>query len=581
MLNIGISGKFIIPTEEELRDLYITQNKTRAYICNYYHFGKTTLDKLLSKYSLKKPRIPHSKEELERLYIKENKSKQELQDYYKVNKHTLDNWLVSCGVKKPSIKKPSKQELYKLYIEQNLTRNAICKMYNFSIPFLTRVLKEYAIKKEKSNPSKEDILNLYIVQNKPAIETAKILGISLAKLISLNKKYQITKDIKLVVKNRENTFNKTTGYSSPFKNPKIQEKIRQKHIKDNGVPYVSQSKMPKESFDILNNKEKLEKVIKDQHSKTFKMVGKALNVDETTVARYVHIHNLEYLIDSKTSTPEQEIKELLKEILLRKDREILEGQEIDLYSNEHKIGIEFNGNYWHTDNLVGKYYHINKSKIAESKSVFIFHIFEHEWNDKRKRLIIESQLKNLFNLNTNKIYARNCEIREVPSNEASKFLNENHIQGSSPSQVRLGLYYNNELVSLMEFITNGINKNYSYELSRFCSKVQYSVVGGASKLFKHFLKVYNPKSVISYSDIAKTTGKLYETLGFTLDHISKPQYHWTNGHVTLSRYQTQLKQLRKYGWLKEGETKSESQVMRERGFNKIYDCGKKVWTLFR
>ena len=41
-----------------------------------------------------------------------------------------------------------------------------------------------------------------------------------------------------------------------------------------------------------------------------------------------------------------------------------------------------------------------------------------------------------------------------------------------------------------------------------------NVVGGAEKLFTHFIRTYNPTTVVSYCDKSKFTGKTYLNLGF-------------------------------------------------------------------
>lgn len=71
----------------------------------------------------------------------------------------------------------------------------------------------------------------------------------------------------------------------------------------------------------------------------------------------------------------------------------------------------------------------------------------------------------------------------VKTKDKTKFLNENHIQGMVGSSVNIGLYYNNELVSLMTFgkkrlaLGNKKSNNDEYELIRFCNKLNTSVVG--------------------------------------------------------------------------------------------------------
>jgi hypothetical protein len=87
-----------------------------------------------------------------------------------------------------------------------------------------------------------------------------------------------------------------------------------------------------------------------------------------------------------------------------------------------------------------------------------------------------------------KIFARKCEIREVPNHERSIFFEENHIQGKDKSSLAYGLYYNNKLVSCMSFSNNVRDRAISWELTRFASQKLITVVGGFSNLLNHFLK---------------------------------------------------------------------------------------------
>lgn len=568
--------KVEIPPEKDIVQIYIIKNLNKESSAKFFNVSVATFKKWLHLYSIKKP-----------LSLIRESIKKTCLDKYGVefssqSKLSREKFKQTCIQKYGTTSYLKTKEFREKSKETNLKKRGV-EFPTQSQEVLTKRIKnnikkygvDYPQQLDKvKNKTRETCIARYGVSTtlleKKTQEKIKLTNLKLYGVKNPFESGIIRDKIKKVLIDKY-------GSIYPMQNTKISDKVRRTNLKNYGTKTFAESSIPLEIRNTLNNKEKLKNTINALYSKTFVSISEALNVADTTVAFYVRKHNLEYLIDQHTSRPEQEIKTLLSEIKLRKDRTVLDGQEIDLYSEEYKIGIEFNGNYWHTDKCLNKSYHYNKSKLAEEKGVFLFHIFEYEWQNPRVKQVIISRLKNIFNLNKNKIYARNCIIKEVNHEEAKIFLNQNHTQGSAPSNIRLGLYHNNELVALMEFITNGINKNYQYELSRFCSKLGYNVVGGANKLFKYFLKTYSPKSVISYSDIAKTTGKLYETLGFKMNHISNPQYHWTNGHTTLSRYQTQLKQLRKRGWLKEGETKSESQVMREHGFNKIYDCGKKVW----
>jgi len=259
------------------------------------------------------------------------------------------------------------------------------------------------------------------------------------------------------------------------------------------------------------------------------------------------------------------------------DRKILNGKEIDILIPTHNIGIEFNGLYYHSDVFKDKDYHINKTKECSDKGIHLIHIFEDEWDNKKD--IVKSRIKNLLRLNDIKIYGRKCIIKPVPTKEKTKFLNDNHIQGTVGSNVNYGLYYNDELVSIMTFgkgrkIMNGLK--YEWELLRFCNKLNHSVIGGASKLLKHFIKNNNPKNIVSYADIRWSYGNLYNVLGFNLITESKPNYFYIINRKREHRFKYRKDILVSEGY---DENLTENQIMYNRGINRIYDCGNLVYTI--
>ena len=179
----------------------------------------------------------------------------------------------------------------------------------------------------------------------------------------------------------------------------------------------------------------------------------------------------------------------------------------DIYLPELKLGIECDPTVTHNSSVSDPWgqppkdskYHQMKTDMCESQGVRLIHLFGYEWN--HKRAIMESILRNVLGKNDRRIYARKCELREVSYTDSKVFLIDNHRQGFANSSVRLGLYYQNELVSLMTFgkirRTIGTNKDVEgWELIRFCNTLNTSVVGGASKLFKHFVDTYHPEVIL-------------------------------------------------------------------------------------
>ena len=273
-------------------------------------------------------------------------------------------------------------------------------------------------------------------------------------------------------------------------------------------------------------------------------------------------------IGESKSIKEKELLEYIKSIysgeIINSYRDILE---IDMYLPELKLGFEFNGLYWHSNKFKDKNYHLNKTEYFKEKGIRIIHIWEDDWTLRKD--IIKSQINNILSLNIQSIFARKCFIKEVSVKESKSFLNDNHIQGSVSSKYKIGLYYKDELVSLMTFNSSEGRKKMElsgYNLNRFCNKCGINVIGGASKLLSYFVKNYDVKRIVSYADKDWSVGNLYYILGFTNVGGNGPDYKYIvdNKRVHKSRY--------KKSKLKTELT--ESKQMEKDGFLKIYDCGK-------
>lgn len=277
---------------------------------------------------------------------------------------------------------------------------------------------------------------------------------------------------------------------------------------------------------------------------------------------------------------EQEVFDFISSLDIeceQSNRKILNGKEIDIFIPKYNIGIECDGLRWHNEQYKAKSYHLDKTNESEKYGVRLIHIFEDEWIFKKD--IWQSMLRNIFGLIDKKIYARNCVVKDVSAQETRNFLDKNHIQGYSTSKFNYGLYYQDKLVSLMTFGIPRINmggdkSDGNYELVRFCNKIDTNVVGGASKLFKHFIEEINPKEIVSYSDKRWSTGNLYSILGFEHIHDSRPNYYYVNNMRRMNRFGFRKDVLVKEGYDKD---KTEHEIMLERGIYRIYDCGTKVW----
>ncbi len=279
-----------------------------------------------------------------------------------------------------------------------------------------------------------------------------------------------------------------------------------------------------------------------------------------------------------TSIGENEVAELIRSFgdeIIRNSKTIIPPFEIDIFVPDKKIAIEYCGLYWHCElNKNNKFYHYEKWRLCNENNIRLITIFEDEWLFNQDICI--SRLKGIFSLQSeNILYGRQCKVEEVPTKEASFFLEKYHLQGDfSKSKVRVGLKFNDELVSIMTFGHDRFDKTGQYELHRYCSK--QPVVGGAKRMFKYFLQNYAPDQIITYCDLRWGTGSLYTTLGFKLDKLTEPGYSYTNRKVREGRLKYTKKNLVEMGY---NPTLTEEEIMASIGYVRIWDCGnyKFVW----
>jgi len=269
------------------------------------------------------------------------------------------------------------------------------------------------------------------------------------------------------------------------------------------------------------------------------------------------------------------IKEYYDKNILLNDRKILRPRELDIYIPELKLAFEFNGLYWHNELNKENDYHLNKTEMCEKQDIQLIQVWEDDWIYKQN--IIKSIILNKLCKTTNRIYARNCEIKEINDNKLIKeFLDENHIQGFIGSKIKLGLFYNNELISLMTFGNHRIamgkkeTQEGEYELLRFCNKLNTNIIGGASKLFNYFIKTYKPNQVITYADRSFSQGNLYKQLGFEFINKTEPNYYYIIDGIRHHRFNFRKDKLVREGYNKD---KTEHEIMIERKLYRIYDSG--------
>lgn len=280
-----------------------------------------------------------------------------------------------------------------------------------------------------------------------------------------------------------------------------------------------------------------------------------------------------------SSRAENLIKEYIKSLgidIVENDKTVLCGKELDIYIPSLNIAIEYCGLYWHSENnILDKNYHNNKHTLCKKQNIRLITIFEDEWVNKQE--IVKSRLSLILGKIQNKLMARKLSVNQISNKLANDFIDANHIQGKGATSKAWGLFHNDVLVSVMTISelnkAKGSNKqNNVWELNRFCSLQNYTIIGGANKLFNAMLKDINPDKIISYSDKRWNTGNVYRILGF--DHMYDTRINYW--YIDFKN----LKRIHRYALRK---NKNDNQLLTEwenrqlNGYTRIWDCGNSKW----
>lgn len=329
---------------------------------------------------------------------------------------------------------------------------------------------------------------------------------------------------------------------------------------------------------------KINKLIND--GLTQSQIGISLNRCQPRISKLLKRLQLKTKKSLLTSTTQQEIYDFLQDCIPNieirlNDTETITPYHLDILIPSINIGVEINGVYWHSElHNRNREYHIRKTNLCDTKQIQLIQIYDNEWRYKQN--IVKSRLKNLIGVTSQKLYARKLKVVSLSTQTTSEFLEVNHIQGNITASIRYGLVdENNELYCCCTFGKSRYDKQYQYELLRYCNKLDTTVIGGAGKLLNHFVKNHKPTSIISYADRRWSKGNLYEQLGFNFSGNTYPNYyyfHRSNSSKLFSRQQFQKHKLQdKLEYFDSNLIEWENMI--KNGYDRIWDCGHSKWIL--
>lgn len=272
------------------------------------------------------------------------------------------------------------------------------------------------------------------------------------------------------------------------------------------------------------------------------------------------------------SVAEKEICQFLTDMgveIETSNRTLIKPKELDIVIHSHKIAIEYCGLYWHSNanERMTAHYHKDKMDACNNAGYRLITIFEDEWLENRD--IVKSKIAAILNKDDRaRIFARKSQVVEMNTTDRDMFFSANHIQGSGPGSLTYGLLSDNKIVAAMTFIRKSNN---CWILNRYATSC--SVIGGFTKLLKHFERNNEWREILSFADLRWSVGNVYEACGFDLDGKVPPDYAYVIGSERIHKFNFRHSRLKVRMGDEYNPNESESQNAARAGLYKIYNCG--------
>lgn len=342
-----------------------------------------------------------------------------------------------------------------------------------------------------------------------------------------------------------------------------------------GVHNSTYVNMSTSTLAILNNEKAFIEFIT---GKTRQYAAEIMQVDPNTITKYATLYSCFDKFTVAGSKWEDKVADYLKLLgvnFVRNERKKISPYELDFFLPEYNIAIEINGNYWHSELKKDKNYHFMKWQLCQQAGVDLYQFFEDEFEFHWP--VICAKIKYLCKLQTTKIGARQVTLGEITYAEEEKFLNANHMQGSSTARNKsIAAYHRGELVGIMSWI----KRSKYLEITRFAVSINLTSPGLFTKMLKAVLKKLDfSGDVISFSNNGHSNGNVYRSAGFVNDLLLGPAYWYMKNYSARENRQGYMKHKIQKKFNIDVSKNTEAELMSSLGYTRIWDSGKIRWKL--
>jgi hypothetical protein len=445
---------------------------------------------------------------------------------------------------------PSQKELEALYFQEGCTISSLAAHYNTSQPTARSWLKKYNIPRKSHKQASTEANNRHQIKARPSKDRLEELYESNS-IDSLELYFSV---------GQQTIYQWLEDYDIPIKT--LAEAC--KHGKE------------RQYEDIQFDKDFIDRQY--VRGEPLRKLADNLGISVGHARQQLIRNDIEFVPSTPLyrSGAEIELSEFLEQQFPDDDWEIctkrlITPYEIDIVNHDKKIAIEYGGLYWHSENSRGRGrgYHKKKRDMCKEVGYKLITILESDDQEKVRCLLLKLLGK------TERVGARKTSVKPITPSIARIFHNKHHLHSFVGAKHHYGIYSTtNELLMVASFGHNRFNKDQQYECTRISSHSNITVVGGVSKIIKHFIRQHNPASILTFADLRFGDGGVYRHCGFEYIEDTPPNYWYSYKYMPplYSRVKFQKHKLK--GILETFDSsQTEYQNMVANGWDRVWDCG--------